>query len=66
MGYGCYPMGEQRRSRSAGTSVLSDQDLHGFILIHLVISDQEVTMVDPDQMAQTLPIINLKNCHMTE
>jgi hypothetical protein len=28
MGYGCYPMGKQCRSRSSSTSVLSDQDLN--------------------------------------
>jgi hypothetical protein len=41
-------MCNQLRSRSAGTSVLSDQDLQVFI--HYVISDQEANSVDHDQM----------------
>jgi hypothetical protein len=44
MGYGCSPMGKQCRSRSACTSMPSDQDLCCFLLIYWVISDQEATV----------------------
>jgi hypothetical protein len=47
-------MGKQCRSRSAGTSMPSDQDLHCFLG---GFSDQEATSLDPDEMAQMCKLI---------
>jgi hypothetical protein len=48
MGYGCYLMDEQCRSRSPGTSMPYDQDLHHSLLDPLGFFVQEAN-VDPEQ-----------------
>jgi hypothetical protein len=61
MGYGCYPMGEPCRSRSAGISILSDQDLNCSLLDHEVSSDQKANSID--RKADGKDVIRIYLCH---
>jgi hypothetical protein len=58
-----YCEGKQCRSRSAGTTVPSDQDLHCSVLDSWVISDQDVNSADPDQMAQMCQLISFSTVY---